>query len=215
MRLLVATAYHPSVGYMAEAMRSDGIVVEAFETYTKQTCRNHCIIFGPNGRQMLSIPVIKVNGNHTLTKDIVISDHQPWQKIHWRSIKTAYSNSPFFLYYQDHFTHFYEKNFRFLLDLNMEILQTLLEILKTKRILNLTESFEKSPGNIKDLRSLPGTKSSGQQLNYPYYTQVFESCHGFIPGLSILDVIFNLGPETAGYLDLIFSPASVPFPDMP
>ena len=208
MRLLVATAYHPPVGYMAEVMRSDEIVVEAFETYTKQTCRNHCVIFGPNGPQTLSIPVIKVNGNHTLTRDILISDHQPWQNIHWRSIKTAYNNSPFFLYYQDNFAHFYEKKFRFLLDLNLEIFQTLLEVLKTKCILNLTESFEKSPGNIKDLRQEYVAKSPGSQVTYPHYTQAFGSRHGFIPGLSILDVIFNLGPEAKFYLESVNASAS-------
>ena len=106
MPLLIATSYLPPALYMAETAKADEIIIEAFETYTKQTCRNHCLIYGPNGRQTLSIPVIKVNGNHTITKDIRISTHQPWQKIHWRSIKTAYSNSPFFLFYQDYLSPF-------------------------------------------------------------------------------------------------------------
>jgi hypothetical protein len=201
MQVLLATAYHPPAGYMAEAVRSDGIVVEAFETYTKQTCRNHCIIFGPNGRQTLSIPVIKVNGNHTLTRDVLISGHQPWQKIHWRSIETAYNNSPFFLYYQDDFARFYEKKFRFLLDLNTEILTILLRMLKSPRPVTHTAEFEKNPAGIMDLRKVQGIKHHGPLPDHPHYTQVFESRHGFIPGLSILDVIFNLGPEARGYLD--------------
>jgi hypothetical protein len=203
MPVLLATAYFPPVGYMAEAMRTDEIIIEAFETYTKQSCRNHCTIFGPNGKQTLSIPVIKANGNHTLTKDILVSTHQPWQKIHWRSIETAYNNSPFFLYFQDYFVHFYEKNYRFLLDLNTEVFQTLLQLLNIKCPVRLTENFKKSPEGIIDLRSIPGEKYPGRQINNPHYTQVFESRHGFLPGLSILDVIFNLGPETPLYLENI------------
>ncbi len=203
MVALFPTAYHPSVGYMAEVILAEEIFVEAYETYTKQTCRNRCIIFGPNGRQTLSIPVIKSNGNHTLTKDILISPHQPWQKIHWRSIQTAYNNSPFFLYYQDHLVRFYEKNYKFLLDLNLELIQTLLELLKIESRVKFTVEYEKNKTNVKDLRANFGTKQIDQQLNYPHYTQVFEPSHGFIPGLTTLDLLFNLGPEASPYLKSI------------
>ena len=203
MAILITTACMPSAGYMVQAMQADEIVIEAFETYTKQTCRNQYSIFGPNGRQTLSIPVIKANGNHTLTRDILISPDHPWQKNHWRSIETAYNNSPFFLYYQDDFIHFYENDFRFLLDLNTEILQTLLKILKLDRPVRFSESFEKTPADVSDLRTTTGAKYPPRHIHYPHYTQVFETRHGFIPGLSILDVIFNLGPETQFYLEQI------------
>jgi len=203
MPVLFTTAYLPSLHYMAETIRADVIVIEAFETYTKQTCRNHCAICGPNGIQTLVVPVIKVNGNHTLTKDVLISGHQSWQKIHWRSIETAYNNSPFFLYYQDHLAHLYEKDFRYLLDLNTELLTTLMKLLKIVRSIELTGKFERSPDNLKDMRTIFGMKHSSLKLNYPRYSQVFESRHGFIPGLSILDVIFNLGPESYNYLESI------------
>jgi hypothetical protein len=201
MSIIVTTAYLPPASYMAEVLRTDEVVVEVIETYRKQTIRNHCAVYGPNGRQILSIPVVKVNGNHTRTKDIRISDHQPWQRTHWRSIETAYNNSPFFLYYQDLFAPFYEKRFRYLIDLNFEIFQVLLQILAIGRTVRLTEEFEKSPSISKDLRTMPCTKNPGHDLNYPKYTQVFEFRHGFIPGLSIIDVIFNLGPEASIYLD--------------
>ncbi len=203
MAILIPTAYLPPACYMAEALHADKIVLEAFETYSKQTIRNHCVIFGPNGRQILSIPIVKPNGNHTLTKDVIISTHQPWQKIHWRSIETAYSNSPFFLFYQDMFLRFYEKQFKFLFDLNTEILQLLLKTLKSGISVTQTEKFEKSPASVKDLRTILGTKNHPLELSYPHYTQVFETRHGFLPGLSILDVIFNLGPEASSYLKSI------------
>ncbi len=200
MPLLIATSYLPPALYMAEIAKADEIIVEAFETYTKQTCRNHCLIYGPNGRQTLSIPVIKVNGNHTITKDIRISTHQPWQKTHWRSIKTAYSNSPFFLFYQDYLSPFYEKKFNFLIDLNIGLLETLMHIMHIHCEIRLSAYFEKSPAGVIDQRTEPVAKHCLHPIAYPHYTQVFEPRHGFIPGLSILDVLLNLGPETSGYL---------------
>ena len=203
MKLLVTTAYLPSARYMAQTVHADEIVIEAFETYTKQTCRNHCAIFGPNGRQTLSIPVIKVNGNHTLTKDIRVSTHQPWQKIHWRSIETAYNNSPFFLFYQDYFAPFYEKRFNFLLDINIGLLETLLSILNIGCPIRLSDKFEKSPVGLNDQRNKWISKHDMITISDPHYTQVFEPRHGFIPGLSIIDVLFNLGPEAYSYLKTI------------
>jgi hypothetical protein len=203
MSILLPTAYFPSVSYMAEAVQNDEIIIEAFETYTKQTCRNRCEIYGPNGKQILSIPVIKTNGNHTLTKDIRVSTHQPWQNIHWRSIETAYNNSPFFLYYQDHFVAFFEKKYRFLIDLNTEILYSLLQLFKINRTIRLTAQFEKSPVGIHDLRTNPGAKYFSLPGELQHYTQVFETRHGFIPELTILDLIFNLGPEALPYLENI------------
>jgi hypothetical protein len=203
MPVIFPTAYQPSARYMSEVIQADEIVIETFETYSKQTCRNHCMIFGPNGRQTLSIPVIKANGNHTLSKDVLISTHQPWQKIHWRSIETAYNNSPFFLYYKDLLSPIYQKQFKYLLDLNTEIFQILLQILKIRLPVVKSENFENTPTERKDLRTILGTKQSQRSFNFPHYTQVFESRYGFIPDLSFLDVLFNLGPEAADYLTSI------------
>jgi len=200
MSILIETAYMPPIDYMKEVIGADSIVIEAFETYTKQTCRNHCTIYGPNGMQTLTIPVIKVNGNHTLTRDIRISDHQPWQRTHWRSIETAYNNSPFFLFYQDLFAPYYERRFNFLIDFNLELLHLLLRIMKLNRIIRTSVEYVKSPSGIRDLRGILVQKRTEQSGQQPRYIQVFESSHGFIPGLSVLDVIFNLGPESKDYI---------------
>jgi len=275
MPILLETAYLPPIGYMAEVLRASKVIIEVNETYQKQTFRNHCSIYGPNGKQILSIPVVKVYGNHTTTKDIRISDHQPWQKIHWRSIETAYNNSPFFLFYQDVFAPFYEKKFGFLVDWNLELLNVILKIMKIEVQISLTSRYEKYPliesgpsvdlnlkntigttgvhenlldkkpignsegkgnlidntsfgisntkgnliddksfgisdlknnpdqektGGMKDLRDKLIQKNTDMQMEYPGYTQVFEPRHGFIPGLSAIDAIFNLGPETGDYL---------------
>ena len=186
---------------MAAISRVSDVYIEVMETYRKQTCRNHCTIFGPNGKQTLTIPVIKVNGNHTLTKDIRISGHQPWQKTHWRSIKTAYSNSPFFLFYEHHFAPLYEKHFEFLVEYNFVLLEQLLKVLKISATVHFTKTFSKSPSCFFDQREKYVVRNIGFLTPSVHYTQVFEPSHGFMQGLSIIDVIFNLGPESAAYLE--------------
>jgi hypothetical protein len=188
MSNLFSTAYLPSVSYIAECLQSDNVNIEAFETYKKQTCRNHCHIYGPNGKQKLSVPVIKVNGNHTLTKDIRISYFQIWQKVHWRSIETAYNNSPFFLYYRDYFEPFYVKKFDFLLDFNTKILEVLFIIFRIEKEIDFTDHFENPSIEEKN-------------LFFPSYTQVFEARSGFLPNLSVIDLLFNLGPDAVEYLN--------------
>ncbi len=200
MPILIETAYLPPVSYMSEMLLSGDIIFEVYETYHKQSYRNHCIIYGPNGRQKLTIPVIKVNGNHTLTKDIRISDHQSWQKIHWRSISTAYNNSPFFLYYQDELIPFFEKRFEFLTDFNLGLVHALLGLMHCHCATRLTEQYEKTAPGITDLRDGIIANDPHFMKSFPPYVQVFEPRHGFIQGLSIIDALFNLGPETAEYL---------------
>ncbi len=185
---------------MAACLKAETIFIEAFETYPKQTIRNHCFIYGPNGKQKLSVPVTKINGNHTLVKDIRISDILPWQKIHWRSIETAYNNSPFFLYYRDHFEDFFNASYDNLLEMNTEILNVILNILGVRTAVKFTEKFEILPG-VPDLRY---TAKNNPGLKGPIltaYEQPFSGRHGFLADLSILDLIFNLGPESTDYLN--------------
>ena len=198
--LLIPSSYLPPVSYVSACLHADDIVIEKYETYAKQTFRNHCIIGGPNGKQKLSIPVIKVNGNHTKTKDIRISDVMPWQKMHWRSIKTAYNNSPFFLYYYDSFIPYFEKKQEFLVDFNTSLLESIFHILKEEKKIQGTDQFEKEVSEKYDLRNLWGKKHPVIQSNFPEYTQVFSPKHGFLHDLSIIDLIFNLGPEARQYL---------------
>jgi hypothetical protein len=187
MTTIFSTAYLPSVSYMADCLRAEEIVIEIWETYRKQTIRNHCNIYGPNGRQKLSIPVIKVHGNHTLTKDIRLSYDQNWQSNHWRSIETAYNNSPFFLFYRDYFEPFYLKKFDYLLDFNTKLLDVVFTILKVEKKIGFTDHFE---NRLKD----------HPKIIFSPYTQVFSPKSGFLSNLSIIDLIFSLGPDANEYL---------------
>ncbi|MBN1199479.1 MAG: WbqC family protein, partial [Bacteroidales bacterium] len=142
MTLLLPTAYLPPISYVAGCVSSEEVLVEIWETYPKQTFRNHCEIYGPNGRLRLTIPVNKPNGNRTKTKDIRIDPNLPWQKIHWRSFETSYNKSPFFLYYQDYLLPFYEKNFTFLIEFNLLLLETLSQAIRLDKVIAFTESYE-------------------------------------------------------------------------
>lgn len=200
MNVLLSTAYLPPIYYVSGCLHPEKILIEAHETYAKQTCRNHCNIYGPNGKQALSIPVNKVHGNHTLVKDIRISYLLPWQKIHWRSIETAYNKSPFFLYYRDYFETFYDNKFDFLLDLNFKLLEVIFLILRIDKEIGITGYFEKHPGETGDYRNILVSKNYPLPVLLPEYIQVFGTRHGFLPNLSIIDLIFNLGPGAIEYL---------------
>ena len=200
MPVLLSTAYLPPVSYLSGCLKSDELWVEGFETYPKQTSRNHCKIYGPNGLQTLSVPVIKVNGNHTLTKDIRIANSIPWQRSHWRSIETAYNNSPFFLFYKDEFEPFFERQFDFLLDLNTELTEVIFNILRIEKKITCTEKFLEIHDSIEDYRWVKKKEVTSIKA-FPPYTQVFSPKYGFIPDLSIIDLIFNLGPESRDFLN--------------
>jgi len=199
MTVLLSTAYLPPVSYMALCLQSEKIVIERYETYPKQTFRNRCRIYGPNGMQTLSVPVVKVNGNHTLTKDIRIAKTAPWQRLHWRSIGTAYNNSPFFLYYKDDLEKVFVTQFDFLLDWNCTLMEILCRMLRIELKTGFTDQFDNAPEGMKDFRESSKKKNFIPSKHLPY-TQVFSPKHGFLPDLSIIDLIFNMGPESAGFL---------------
>lgn len=199
MTVLISTAYLPPISYFSGCVHKEPVLIERFEAYPKQTFRNRCRIYGPNGMQTLSIPVIKINGNHTLTKDIRIAASTPWQRLHWRSIETAYNNSPFFLYYKDELENVFRKKFDFLLDLNTTLLMILFSILGIEKKIGFTDHFLKIPEDITDYRESSQKKKEISTKQFPPYTQVFSPKHGFIPDLSVIDLIFNLGPESGDF----------------
>lgn len=195
-----STAYLPPISYISGCLHSEQVLIEQFETYSRQTIRNRCLIYGPNGMQALSIPVRKVNGNHTLTRDIRIVTSTPWQRLHWRSIETAYNNSPFFLYYKDTFEAVFTKKFDSLLELNTHLLGIIFSILGVTKKIVFTQSFMSLPAGKEKSEVFLPEKKQVKSSDLPPYTQVFSPKHGFIPDLSIVDLLFNLGPESLDYL---------------
>ena len=195
---LFTTAYFPCISYIACFLADEHPCIEVFETYHKQTYRNRCRVMTANGVQSLSVPVVKVNGNHTMTKDVAVSYVEPWQQIHRRCLESAYRASPYFDHYHDFLKPVFETRFDKLIDLNDAALKAVLKMLKTeKEIVHTTDYVREAE---KDLREAFSPKTRPDPNAFPQYYQVFGTKFPFAPDLSVLDLIFNEGPEAIDYL---------------
>ena len=193
MSQIFPTAYLPSIEYISLFLKAEDASIELFETYQKQSCRTRTNVMTANGIQTLTIPVIKTNGNHTLTKDIEISYKESWQQIHLRCLESAYRKSAYFDYYFPYFEKIYKQKFNTLVELNEFCLKTILKIMKVKKDYSYTTDFEKIVDENDYRISL--SKGTNKIEMKPYY-QVFADRHGFIPNLSIVDLLFNEGPNS-------------------
>ena len=185
---------------MARFLADPQPTVEVFETYHKQTYRNRCRVMTANGVQSLSVPVVKVNGNHTLTKDVAISYVEPWQQIHRRCLESAYRAAPYFDHYYDWLKPVFETRFERLVELNEAALKAVLRMLKSTKAFGYTTDYVREPEN--DLREAFSPKRPVAPDTMPEYYQVFSAKFPFTPDLSILDLIFNEGPEALLYLPI-------------
>jgi hypothetical protein len=189
---------------------SEEVQIEQWESFQKQTYRNRCLIATTNGIQALSIPICNENyssdDNHhhyTFIKDIRISDHGNWRHLHWNALKSAYGESPFFDYYQDDIRPFFEKRWEFLLDFNGEISRKMCELIDFEPNVSYTQEYTPEDHSLlSDYRSAINPKHPAPDPDFtakPYY-QVYQQKHGFLPNLSILDLLFNMGPESIFFL---------------
>lgn len=193
--------YLPPVSYFSALNATDfQFLIEKEEHFPKQTNRNRTTIYSPNGPLDLFLPVIKGSKYHTKMKDVKISYDFKWQRLHWLSLESCYRNSAYFEYYEDELVPFYEKKTTFLFDYNLEMLQWIFKQLKKAPQLDFTTEYHKDiapeldfrgKGQFKDPALLPVAK--------PYY-QVFEDRSGFLPNMSIVDLLFNQGPQAKHYL---------------
>ena len=191
--VLLSTAYLPNIHYLSKVINHDTIVIEKHENFVKQTYRNRCDIVTANGKLSLSIPLIK-QADKELISDKKISYAEDWQKQHWRTIVSAYKNSPYFEFFEDEFKPFYENQFEYLIDYNTQLLQTILHILRVKKQIEFTQNFELNPPQIIDFRSLSDIQKNGTIVRS--YYQVFADKLGFTSNVSCLDALFNVGLDT-------------------
>lgn len=200
---LLSSAYCAPIQWFQKLNRYDAVVIEQHDNFLKQTFRNRCVIATANGTQTLTIPVEKSDGDKCLMRDIRISDHGNWRRLHWNALATAYGDSPFFDYYADDLRPFYEQRFAFLLDFNMQMTAKLCELLDITPNISLSEEYVKDvESSVDDFREVIRPKHPMPDADFipkPYY-QVYAQRHGFIPNLSILDLLFNMGNEALFYL---------------
>jgi hypothetical protein len=198
-KILVSTAYLPPVEYFSLISHSDEIYIEREENYIKQSYRNRCYILSSHGRQLLSVPVYLGSQHKTPLKEIRIDYSKRWQQVHLRALTASYSSSPYFQFYFEIIEKIISRKIDFLIDLNTELTQSFLEILKMKSKLIFTTDFEPAGSGDNDYRyNLSPKKQS--QFSGKEYMQVFNNEGRFVQGLSIVDLIFNMGPEAVGYL---------------
>jgi hypothetical protein len=204
--VIIAPAYFGNIQHFSILANADDILVDVHEHFVKQSYRTRCSIYGANGKLSLYLPMEK-RSERTPLKDVKISYAENWQRLHWKSLETAYRSTPFFEYYEDDIIPFFEgQHYQFVVDLNEAVQQVLCELLELTPTFSNTEFYQKEhPGRI-DYRAEIHPKH--EDYIHPEYPQIFADRHGYIPNLSVLDLLFNLGSEAASYLRKLSLPIS-------
>lgn len=205
---MLSTAYFAPIRYFSKLAAYPEIYIEKHENFVKQTYRNRTIILGANGPIPLIVPVEKGRDRKVRIADLRIAYDEEWQRNHWRTIFSAYNSSPFFEYYADDIEVFFNKKYRYLFDFNQQITQTILELLEIDSTLINTDDFEQITEGYLNFREQISPKAHlvlpDPNFEAQPYTQVFSEKFGFVPDLSILDLLFNEGPSAAEILENSF-----------
>ena len=201
-RVLLSTTYFGPIQWYQKLYRAEHVIIEQWESFQKQTYRNRCLIATTNGIQALTVPV--EHSDSQLIKDIRLSDHGNWRHLHWNALQSAYGESPYFEYYQDDIRPFFEKRWVYLLDFNEAIRQKMCELIDIQPEVTYNTRYMADCGSLDmdDFRSAINPKHPIQDDDFETkcYYQVYQMKHGFISNLSVLDLLFNMGPESIFYL---------------
>ena len=206
MTALLQTTYFGPIQWYQKLHRYDHCLIEQYDSFQKQTYRNRCVIATANGTQALTVPVEsdkrEVISDKQAVKDVRISDHNQWRRVHWNALQSAYSESPFFEYYADDLRPFFEKKYEFLIDFNENIRQKICELIDIHPNVEYTSEYISHLSSLDDFRDVINAKHPKPDADFEAkaYWQVFQHKHGFQPNLSILDLLFNMGPESIFYL---------------
>lgn len=195
---LLSSAYFGPVQWYQKLHRYDRCFIERYDNYMKQTYRNRCVIATTAGPQTLTVPIERYEGRKCLMRDIRISDHGSWRHLHWNALVSSYGESPFFDYYADDIRPFFERRWDFLFDFNLEITHTICSLLDIQPTIELTDDYLRADAiGADDFRDAIRAKHPLPDESFeprPYY-QVYAQKNGFLSNLSVLDLLFNEGPE--------------------
>lgn len=197
MSLFIPTYFSPIAQYAA-IEKADKITFEFDDNFQKQSFRNRCYIYNGNGKQLLSIPVkhLKKEGRKK-TKDTLIENDFPWQDQHFKSLQTAYRVSPYFEFFEDDLQPIFTKKYKYLHDVTIDTFLFVVDALQLPTEFSKTKAYILHPGG-NDFRNLAEVKLQPQK-QFKTYVQMFDDKHGFIPNLSILDLLFMEGPNAISY----------------
>jgi len=198
--MLLHPTYFPNIAHFVELIKSKEVVFEVCDNYQKQTYRNRSDIYSANGKLSLSVPVSYTQKLRQKTKDVLISSVDDWQSKHLKSFDSAYRMSPFYEFYIDDLMPIFKTEFKYLLDLNLKCFELLTKALELEISTRLSEDFTIPDNSSYDFRNLVNTKKNNA-FQFNKYTQVFTEKHGYINNLSILDLLFNKGPNAINYLE--------------
>lgn len=202
-QVLLGSTYLGPIQYYQKIINSEQVTVEQYDNYTKQSFRNRCDILSANGKISLTIPVVKGREHKKWMKDIEIAYHQHWQDNHWKALITAYKNSPYFEYYMDDLLPFYTQKWKYLLDYNEELQHVILANIENETIIQRSKDFGEPPCEL-DYRDVIHPKKdlliADPACTIKTYRQMFDGKYGFTPNLSIVDLLFNKGPESIFFL---------------
>lgn len=200
---ILSTAYWGNIQYFTKLLLYENVLIEKWETYPKQSFRNRCNIYGVNGIQTLNVPIKKGSKKNIVIKDIEISYDTNWQTNHFKSIESAYSSSPFFEFFADDLNTIYNTKHKYLLDLNLQILNISCEWLSIDNNYTFSNEFVLNTKHADYRMSIHPKTTKNKHDKYfeqAYYMQGFEQRNGFLPNLSIIDLIVNMGSEARSIL---------------
>lgn len=201
--ILIEPQYWGSISYFKELLSANNIVLDIHSNFQKGTYRNRCKIMGPNGLLSLSVPLVKGNGQHSLFNQVRISYSEDWRKDHWQSLVSSYRRSAYFEFYEEQISPIYTNDFEYLKDFNVATIKIVSELLRVPFNRQFTETYiPKDSFEGRDARDMihPNSRKMKSTYELPMYPQVFMDRMEFLSDLSILDILFNLGPRTLDYL---------------
>lgn len=206
MPLLIELQYLAPIQYYAKLCSGQPILIEQHEHYIKRSYRNRAHILGANGVMRLTIPLKKGKNEGQAIREVQIEYVRKWQQQHWQSIQSAYGKAPFFEHYSDELRPFFEKKYKFLFDFNLELMGGLMDLMGINPEVSLTKNYaHTTPEGTLDLRNSIHPKEKHHKTDSHYesmpYAQVFQDKYGFVPNLSVLDLLFCIGSETSLILE--------------